>query len=112
VVAAVAAAASHLAFGSNRGRPGVDDVRVALTPSSGSPNPAVAWSRSRTPVAQSDDAVPIPMIATGMRLETKRTTTAPRITKVIALSLIVARSCPRSPIGRRHRWSDGARACS
>ena len=56
----------------------------------GSPKPASDWSRSRTPVAQSESATPIATIATGRRSQTKTTTTAASTTKVIVVSLTTA----------------------
>ncbi len=72
---------------------------AAMNNTVGSPKPAVAWSRSRTPVAHSDIAVPTAMIATGTRLVTKSTTTTPSTMNVVVLSAIVARS---STLGQHH----------
>ena len=53
----------------------------------GSPKPASACSRSRTPVAQSESATPSATTATGSRSQTKTTTTAARTRNVIVESL-------------------------
>ncbi len=53
----------------------------------GSPKPASACSRSRTPVAQSESAVPIATIPTGSRSQTNAITTTARTRKVIVESL-------------------------
>ena len=54
----------------------------------GSPKPASACSRSSTPVAHSESAVPIATTATGIRSQTKTTTTAARTRKVMVDWLI------------------------
>ena len=48
---------------------------AAMNSTVGSPKPASAWSRSRTPVAQSVSAAPIATSSTGNRPQTNSTTT-------------------------------------
>ena len=67
-------------------RPSLTTNRAAMKMTAGSPKPASAWSRSRTPVKYSASDAPMATIPTGMRFETNATTTASRIAKVIAMS--------------------------
>ena len=66
-------------------RPSLTTESEAMKITVGSPKPAKAWLMSRMSVAQSATAAPTATNATGTRLEMKSTTTAPRITKVMAL---------------------------
>ncbi len=60
----------------------------AMKRTAGSPNPCSAWSRSRTPVAQSESETPIATIATGRLSQMKTTTVAASTRKVIVMSLM------------------------
>ena len=71
----------------------------------GSPKPASASSSSRTSVAHSDSATPTATIATGRRSQTKITTTAARMTKVIVESLMARSAALRSLQTRPRRHS-------
>ena len=54
----------------------------------GSPNPASAWVRSRTPVKYRASDAPIATSPTGIRFEMNARTTTNRIANVIAMSLM------------------------
>ena len=87
-------------------RPSLTTNRVAMKMTAGSPNPASAWVRSRTPVKYSASDAPIATSPTGIRFETNARTTASRIANVIAMSLTPDPAMPAADPSSGHvRWT-------
>ena len=87
--------------------PALTTNREAMNSTAGSPKPASAWPRSRTPVAHRARAVAIATTTTGSRSQTNRTTTPATIAKVSVMSLKLR--LPRQ--ARQDCWRS-ARACA